>query len=288
MDDVTLSNGSLAIAVKPLGAELCSLRLAGEELLWQAGEPWHRHAPVLFPVVGRLAGDTLRHGGHAWPMTQHGFARDRVFALEARDDASCTFVLNDDATTRAVYPFGFRLAITHRLEGDRLVVEYRITNPDAADLFCSLGAHPAFRWPLSPGSSKEAHRIVFDAEEDGPVRGLDGGLLSPEPVSLPIHDRVLMLAEDLFDHDALILERVASSRVRYEAPDGRAIEIGWDGFTALGLWSKPADFVCVEPWSGHADPVGFRGDIADKPGILRIGAGETLARGLSIRPCGPS
>ncbi|MCW2622271.1 MAG: aldose epimerase, partial [Frankiales bacterium] len=44
--------------------------------MWQAGPAWPRHAPVLFPVVGRLPGDVLRVAGVDPRMTQHGVARD--------------------------------------------------------------------------------------------------------------------------------------------------------------------------------------------------------------------
>ena len=36
--------------------------------------------PLLFPIVGRLANDELRHRGKTYRMTQHGFARDNRFA----------------------------------------------------------------------------------------------------------------------------------------------------------------------------------------------------------------
>ena len=51
----------------------------------------------------------------------------------------------------------------------------------------------------------------------------------------------------------------------------------------LGIWTKPgAAFVCIEPWHGIADPAGFAGDIRDKPGIVEIAPGTTLACGLQV------
>ena len=47
-------------------------------------------------------------------------------------------------------------------------------------------------------------------------------------------------------------------------------------FPTLGVWTKPgADFICIEPWQGFSDPVGFAGDIRDKPGIFEIAAGDS-------------
>jgi galactose mutarotase-like enzyme len=76
----TISAGGISATIKADGAELCSLRTPdGQELLWQAGPVWPRHAPWLFPIVGRLKNDELRHRGQSYKLTQHGFARDLQF-----------------------------------------------------------------------------------------------------------------------------------------------------------------------------------------------------------------
>ena len=72
--------------------------------------------------------------------------------------ASCKLVLTDNDATRARYPFAFRLEVTYRVEGAALEVEFEITNSGEEMLPASLGGHPAFNWPLLPGSSKEASR----------------------------------------------------------------------------------------------------------------------------------
>ena len=279
-----LSAGRLSVTVNPQGAELSSLRCDGVELLWQAGPAWRRHAPVLFPIVGRLAGDTLRHRGLETRLTQHGFARDRAFTVVERQRDRCVLSLEDDASTRAAYPFRFRLVMEFRIEDEVLVVDHRVENPAETDLFASLGAHPAFRWPLADGIAKEAHRIVFEADEDAPLLRLVDGLIVAERVACPVRDRVLALSEGLFAHDALIFEAVASRSVRYEAPGmaAPAITVSWVGFSSLGIWTKPADFVCIEPWSGRADPVGFTGEFADRSGIMRVAPGEVALRRLAI------
>ena len=279
MDAHEFGTGQVRARVLARGAELCSLRFApesdrrGAEMLWQAGPAWPRHAPVLFPIVGRLVGDTLNHAGFAGRMTQHGFARDRIFQLTDRDEAGCTFVLADDADTRAAYPFAFCFLVQYRVDGATLTV-----------LPASVGAHPAFRWPLADGIAKDAHRLVFPLDENGSVRRVAGGLLQPDAVPTPVEGRVLALRDALFGHDAIILEHPASTEVRYEAPGTRApaITVAWSGFSTLGIWSKPADFVCIEPWSGFASPSEFVGEFTDKPGICLIAPGETLTRSLAI------
>ncbi len=276
MDQHALHNGRIGATITAAGAELCSLRdAAGTEWLWQAGPAWPRHAPVLFPIVGRLKDDALHHQGRTYRLTQHGFARDRRFAWSERHPTACRLVLEDDAESRAVYPFAFRLEFGFALEDDTLVVSARLANPGAAVLPASLGAHPAFRWPLREGIAKSDHLLRFAAAETAPVRRLTGGLLQPGTHPNPIRDGVLALDEALFAADALILDQPASRSLRYEAPCGRALEISWTGYRELGLWMKPgAAFLCIEPWYGMASPADFDGAFLDKPGLMLIPPGE--------------
>ena len=281
MDEVRIGSGRLSAAVRAEGAELCSLRDAGgREFLWQAGPAWPRHAPNLFPVIGRMKGDRLRHDGAEYPMAQHGFARDRRFAWVSREAESCRLALTDDAETRAAYPFAFRLEIGYAVAGDALRIEYVLHNPGDAVLHASVGAHPAFNWPLLPGVPKAAHRVVFAEDEERAIFQVKGGLLQERTVPSPLRGRVLALDEAVFDADALIFKPVRSRSVRYEA-EGAALGVAWDGFPELGIWSRRGgDFLCIEPWHGFASPEGFDGEFADKPGLMHLAPGE--ARRLAI------
>ena len=52
----TLKNDKLTAEISSLGAELISVKDgAGYEYIWQ-GEDWNGHAPVLFPLCGRING----------------------------------------------------------------------------------------------------------------------------------------------------------------------------------------------------------------------------------------
>ena len=50
-----ISNGTIEVEASAHGAELLSIRKSGKEYVWQ-GDPrfWGRHAPVLFPIVGKV------------------------------------------------------------------------------------------------------------------------------------------------------------------------------------------------------------------------------------------
>ena len=274
----TLKSEGISATIKADGAELCSLKnSAGLELLWQAGPEWPRHAPILFPIVGRLKNDELRDRGKTFPMTQHGFARDREFTWSARGEKSCTLVLTDDSATRLHFPYAFRFTVTYAVEGTHLDVGFEVTNTGDVPLPASLGAHPAFNWPLLPGLPKEAYSIRFSHEEPEPIRRLKDGLLREKPEPTPVQGKFLALSEQLFADDAVILDRPTSRSVRYAADRGPAINIGWEGFQELGIWSKPqgAPFICIEPWRGFASPSNFDGEFSDKPGIMKLAPAET-------------
>ena len=52
----TIENNYLRVSVDDHGAELCSIfdKVHNREVIWQADPAyWKRHAPVLFPNVGR-------------------------------------------------------------------------------------------------------------------------------------------------------------------------------------------------------------------------------------------
>lgn len=60
-DTHTIRRVDLTATIKAHGAEMCSFKHNGTEFIWQAGPAWPRHAPLLFPIVGRLANDELRY-----------------------------------------------------------------------------------------------------------------------------------------------------------------------------------------------------------------------------------
>ncbi|PPQ36568.1 aldose 1-epimerase family protein [Rhodopila globiformis] len=278
------ASDGVSACVKADGAELSTLRDgSGLDYLWSAEPVWPRHAPVLFPIVGRLRDDTLLYHDHRYRLTQHGFARDRRFDWVERSATGCRLALMDDSDTRALYPFGFRFEVAFFAADASLRVEYVVTNTGDEVLPVSMGAHPAFRWPLVTGTPKEAYALTFEAEEPGPLRGVTGGLLTEPNRPSPIDGRHLALREALFAADALILPNPASRWVRYAAAEGPALTVGWEGFPQLGLWSRAGgDFLCIEPWHGMASPRDFDGDFMQKPWLMLVPPGERRSAGYHV------
>ena len=278
-DWIPLNNEALSLAIDPQGAQLSMLRDAtGHELLWN-GDPavWKGRAPVLFPIVGALNAGRYRWQGRTYPLSRHGFARDRRFELVNSSDRAVLFRQRDDAATRDVYPFAFELDVGFRLDGTRLQVQATVRNPGDAPLPASVGFHPALRWPLPNAGARTAHYLEFESDEPAPVRRLDAqGLLTPTRHASPVRGKRLALHDALFTDDVVIFDQLHSRSLIYGAATGARIKVEYPDATYQGLWTKPgAGFICIEPWRGVADPQAFAGEFTAKPGVFMVAPGSS-------------
>jgi galactose mutarotase-like enzyme len=288
---VSLSSTELRAQIDPLGAQLSTLQdREGHDLLWN-GDPavWAGRAPLLFPIVGELAGGRYRIGSAEYRLPRHGFARRRQFSLITSTSGEAVFRLTADEATLQVYPFRFELDVRFSLQGAALTVITCIRNLGTGQLLASFGYHPALRWPLPSGGTRAEHFIEFEADESAPVRRLDGnGLLTPVRHPTPVSGRRLALADDLFVGDALIFDALRSRSVTYGAGSGAPrIRVSYGDAPYLGVWTKPgAGFICIEPWHGIADPEGFSGEFGAKPGVFAVAAGSQRLVEMGIESMG--
>lgn len=287
---IEIASEMLDARINSLGAELSSLRDgAGRELMTDADPAfWAGRAPLLFPIVGRLMDDKYRLDGAEYLLPQHGFARRQQFALVEQAANRAVFRLSDNDETRAVYPFAFTLDAAFTLTGATLATDVIVTNTGDRDMPASFGFHPAFAWPLPFGRPRADHRIVFEEPEPAALSAIAlGGWIAPENRPSPLDGRALKLTDQMFERDALVWDRLESQSLRYDGGEGSGLEIGFAGMPKLGIWTKPgARFVCIEPWHGIADPVGFDGEIWDKPGILRFAPGESRTFSMQVTLAG--
>ncbi|MDE5004778.1 aldose 1-epimerase family protein, partial [Francisella tularensis subsp. holarctica] len=89
-----------------------------------------------------------------------------------------------------------------------------------------------------------------------------------------------------FDHDALVYSCFTDKRVRLaETGSNRYIEVTFDGFEYLGLWSKPksnAPYVCIEPWCGRSDTLGMDFNIEYRIGNVDIEPQQNISSSYTI------
>lgn len=283
---VSIASAALTAQIDPLGAQLSSLRnRAALDLLWD-GDPkvWAGRAPLLFPIIGVLAGGTYRVGSKSFQLPRHGFARSRMFSIENTSPTMARFRLNADAASLQVYPFYFQLEVRYVISGATLSVTTDISNQGDEDMPASFGYHPGFRWPLPFGQPRFAHFIEFEKDEPAPARRIDAaGLLTAERHPTPVIGRRLNLTDSLFQSDVIIFDEIKSRSVSYGSAQGPRIKISFPDAPCLGIWTKPgAPFICIEPWHGITDPEGFSGDFKDKPGVFMLTSGASLSARMDI------
>lgn len=283
-----IASGALSAEIAPMGAELARLTGAdGRDYLWD-GDPawWNGRAPILFPIVGTLNGDRFEYRGVPYALPRHGLARRRAFETIEHGESILRLRLESDEQTRAIWPFDFRLDMRFAIEGARLEMAAEVTNRSDAAMPVSFGFHPALRWPLPGSADKAGHVIHFERDEPERFHRLDkAGLFDPAPRTTPVVGDRLALDEGMFAEDVMIFDRLRSRSLTYSGPGSSPVTVDFAGMPHLGLWMKPGGgFLCIEPWQGHSDPIGFAGSIEEKPGTVTLAPGETrgFAMGIAI------
>ena len=148
---------------------------------------------------------------------------------------------------------------------------------------------------------------MFERDEPAPVRRLDlaTGLVSPPSVTpgltrgpewlgsaaelhtpwvpgqarddeggSPVVGNVYAPKHADFEADALIWDNLASRSLTFGVPGQPRLRFDFPDTPMLGIWQKPgARFLCIEPWAGIADPLGFEGDFTEKPGVATLAPG---------------
>ncbi|GEA94107.1 galactose mutarotase [Weissella viridescens] len=285
---VLLDNGSLAVEISTQGAELTSVKNkeSGYEYLWE-GDPtiWGRHAPNLFPIVGRLKGDRYKYRDKTYFMTQHGFARDNAFELVEHTETTARLRLVDSPETRSIYPFRFQFDVVYRLtDQDTLGIAYAVTNTDTHDIYFSVGGHPAFKVPLAEFNeyyiNVDPQRIYPTAQLVGPYldNNIEDSYDAREPLQLDrndYRDDAKILRTDGNPTTLVLSKKTASHGVTMHVQNAKYV----------GIWTpyaKGAPFICMEPWWGIADTVDADSNIEHKYAINRLAPAQTFTGSYSI------
>lgn len=283
-----LSNEQLSISISEKGAELQNIRRNDLQLeyLWSGDAAfWGKKSPALFPVVGGLKNNQYTHKGHVYTLGRHGFARDQVFTVAEETSGSITYTLTESESSLKVYPFKFKFSIRYTLDRDTLHVNYIVENTGDAELLFSVGAHPAFKLPLTDDTTFDDYYLEFSNVENTGKWPLSAeGLIELSPEPLLNNTQTLALTKPMFYADALVLKHMASDKISIKNDKtSHGVEMHFEGFPFFGIWSaKDADFLCLEPWCGIADSVNASGELAEKEGILSLVPGASWNKQWSV------
>lgn len=282
-----LENQYICAVINSHGAELASLLLKKDntEYMW-SGNPqiWGRHAPVLFPIVGRVIENRYTINDQQFELSQHGFARDREFQVVEVNADSVMYRLTYSGDTLVKFPYRFQLDIGYCLKDSGIVVKYLVKNIDNCNMYFSIGAHPGFNCPVLPLEKFEDYYLEFQEEETADRYCLKDGLIDKKIEFFQNQSRI-SLSHELFAEGALIFKNLRSEKIVLKSQKSeKSIAVSYKGFPYLGIWSVEggAPFVCIEPWCGLTDTYGESKEFSQKEGINCLAPGQEFKREYSI------
>lgn len=276
-----LENNYLKVGVADDGAELSSVydKETDAERLWNADPAvWNRHAPILFPFVGRVIGGVYRIGNREYTMkTQHGFACDMEFDCVEITETSVIHRLLTTEATRKIYPFEFELLVKHSLdiENPRLLhIDWEVKNNGSELMYYSIGGHPGFMVPER--ERKEDYYIEFPGRDDLKYISVnpENGFAAPDKEYKLETENGFIKYNDTIP-DTWIFDYQNIETIRIARPDKAPyITMNCGQFPFLAVWAKKTGpFICLEPWVGRTDDDGFGGTLEEKTGMAKLKAG---------------
>lgn len=286
----TLSNDKITVQITDHGAELTSIMANENEYLWQGDiRFWGRRSPVLFPIVGRVWNNQYRHEGTTYELGQHGFARDREFQLTYEEENSVVYTLESDEETLKLYPFPFILQIGYRLQGNRIQVIWSVENTGDREMHFQIGGHPAFYYRDLDVNVKQRGFLDFGQKHLllHYLVPAEKGCVKPGHQELVLPDGIMELTRDSFECDTYIFDN-SQLRKMTLLDRNRTPYLSVEFNTPLAaVWSPSAvhpdvPFVCLEPWYGRCDTVGYRGELKDREWMQHLAPGKSFTGGYTI------
>lgn len=282
-----IENEVLKVEVAESGAELSSVFDKENQLerVWSADPSvWNRHAPVLFPFVGKVKDKEYTYQGVTYEMTtQHGFARDSVFVCVEKNDTSVTYALVSTEETKKIYPFDFAFKVTHKLDAENprlLHIIWDVENKGDGDMYFKVGGHPGFMVPVDVAGNGTETYLEFPGKDKLTLTLLNLQTAYATPWNtqeLALEDGFCKVYKELFDIDTLVMDnnQLEVSRI-CKADKTPYVTMVSKGFTSFGVWTKDIKkFICLEPWVGRTDNENAPAELTEKDGIQMLEAGKS-------------
>ena len=287
-DLVTIENSWLRVSVDPFGAELQSIRHINTdtEYLWQ-GDPkyWENRAPVMFPVNVRFKDNRFSYRGNSYEMPRMGLAVISEFeTFLSEDGEAVTLSLAANDMTRTHYPFEFVFDVTYRLEGNRLVNEYRVSNNGSETLYFAMGGHPGFRTPFNKGRSRGDYEISFSKRLNLDRVEINDSLIQTSRVPFLQDERKFALDDPRIPGGGMFQEDMPARKIGVGLVDMLPyVTVDLGDFPNVNIWTPPGmPFVCIEPMVAHHDIQESPLAIDKKPFLIPVKAGEAKTYAFTI------
>ena len=273
----TIKNDKLTATVSSKGAELISVKSASDkEFIWQADKSyWGRHAPILFPVCGRLSNSEYTLGDVCYKMGSHGFARDMEFELKECNEQTLTLELKQNEDTAKAYPFNFTLSVRYSLEGASLTMDINVKNDSDRIMPYMIGWHPGFcieglidGYSIKVKDGKGVKRNYMKPSL----------FIEPDAVDFPLNDGIFKLTEkEIYGEDTLIFSNIGGESELVHNGEGVLKIKQSDNLPYYAIWKAPhseAEYICLEPWSDIPSD-GVTPECFDTRRMSRLAAGRS-------------
>lgn len=251
------------------------------ELMYQGDQGWSGRNPTLFPIVGNTWTKDYVIDGKTYAMKNHGLIRYCNLNGKQEENA-IVFTYDSNDGTRKQYPFDFHYEMKYTLEGKKLNIAYKIINTSKENMPFSFGLHPAFRIPQEEGETFEEYKFVYEKEEDAKQLIIAGenafGLKD-------VHFKEWNLNYDEIYQEATIIYRDLQSKyLTVYHKDEPRFRFDFEGYPFLAIWTheKKSDFICIEPWYGHADFEPGHDDFYTREGTMILQPNEEFTTEYAI------
>ncbi len=222
MVNITLSIDDSLAEISTQGGLVKRFTVAKKDILYRqrkittpAGLKNRGGIPILFPNA-----DPITLPSKEFNLSQHGFARDKIWQIEKIEKDNCVLSLTADKQTLKQYPFKFRLILSIGLKKGEMNYDLEIINQERQKILpISPGLHPYFSLPIDQRQSIK--------------------------VDIP------KLNLKTFNWDSILMFP-GQPVVNVALADKRKIKLSVSSqFKYWAVWGqKDLGFICLEPWIG--------------------------------------
>ena len=272
--NLTIKNDKITAEISTANGEIVSLKgIDGHEYFW-SGDAWKFHAPLLFPICGRVKDYKYSYKGKTYEMKQHGFTRGSDFELISHTAYEVTLALKESCETLAVYPFRFLLTVNYRIFENTIEARFTVRNNTDEELPFMIGWHPAF--VLDEKLDLSSYSVQFKPDTALCLRPLTPhNFMESYSVPFPITDGIYRLNKaDILNYRTLAFECNSGYAKLCSDSSKHSVSLEWsENVPYFCIWKMPEDdvnFICLEPWSGLPADGAKDEDFKTKPDMCRL------------------
>ena len=256
------------------------------ELMYQGNQGWSGRNPSLFPLVGNTFTKDYQIDGKTYAMKNHGLIRYAICKGKKEEDA-LIFSFDSNEDTLKQYPFEFHFEIQYRLEKKNVKIAYSIKNTGQRDMPFSFGLHPAFRIPLNENESFDDYVLCFEHPEKAQQLLFDETFEKASKWVDTDIDCWHLNYDDIDTYKTMIFKDFTSTFVTMKYKEEERFKVHFAHYPYLAIWTHPkhSDFLCIEPWYGHADFDVNQDSFYQREGTQILAPNESFMPSYEIECC---